>query len=75
MAFQTRFCFCFCIILAFFLVCSARNQILFADHEGSANIVGRSLKMSLDDYSAPTANRGHDPTRNRAGAGNGGRKG
>ncbi|KAI4305290.1 hypothetical protein L6164_028662 [Bauhinia variegata] len=74
MAFQIRFCFC--ILFAFFLVCSARNTILFSDDdEGSANIVGRSLKMSLEDYGEPTANRGHDPSRNRNGAGWGGRRG
>lgn len=39
---------------------------------------GRSLMASIEDYSEPTANRGHDPpsrTRGRSGKNGGGRRG
>lgn len=39
---------------------------------------GRSLMASIEDYSEPTANRGHDPpsrTRGHSGKNGGGRRG
>ncbi|CAB4282257.1 unnamed protein product [Prunus armeniaca] len=73
---------CLCLLLAFALISSARNNIPFSDDEVVAPMEGRSLMVRTDDYSDPTANRGHDPSssssssfsRAKAG-GRGGRKG
>ncbi|KAG6761173.1 hypothetical protein POTOM_034371 [Populus tomentosa] len=40
------------------------------DNEMALAVKGRSLKMTLNDYGEPTANRGHDPSqrnKNRGG--------
>ncbi|KAE9594178.1 hypothetical protein Lal_00016978 [Lupinus albus] len=81
MAFGVRngLCFCSFFLLTFLLLCSvtARNPIFFTktDHEDSS-MLGRSLKVDLEDYGEPTANRGHDPAWKRArGGGHVGRKG
>ncbi|KAK9940795.1 hypothetical protein M0R45_017436 [Rubus argutus] len=56
---------CLSLLLAFAVVSSAsRNAIPFSvqDNEMVMTMEGmRSLKVSLNDYSEPTANRGHDP--------------
>ena len=46
-------------------ICTGNEMVQLASE-------GRSLVMT-DDYSEPSANRGHDPSRNRGGGG--GRKG
>ncbi|XP_010650892.1 protein PSY3 isoform X2 [Vitis vinifera] len=57
-----------CVFFASFLICTARNTLIFPDEE-AAGAVGRRLKaVSTDDYSDPSANKGHDP-RNRIGGG------
>ncbi|KAL6275641.1 hypothetical protein ACE6H2_019242 [Prunus campanulata] len=70
---------CLCLLLAFALISSARNNIPFSDDEVVVAMEGRSLMVRTEDYSDPTANRGHDPSSSsfsRAKAGSrGGRKG
>ncbi|CAN6692992.1 unnamed protein product [Malus baccata var. baccata] len=75
----TRLCVCF--LLAFAVISSARNTVLFSDDEVvmAMKMEGRSLRVTTNDYDDPTANRGHDPSafapsRVRSGGG-GGRKG
>ncbi|KAK9998347.1 hypothetical protein SO802_017950 [Lithocarpus litseifolius] len=64
---------CLCLLFAFVIMCSARNTIFLSGNEMvQLASEGRSLVMT-DDYSEPSANRGHDPSRNRGGGG--GRKG
>lgn len=54
-------------------VCLTRYVNAYSENEMMLVVNGRSLKMTLDDYNDPTANRGHDPSqRNKNG---GGRKG
>jgi hypothetical protein len=51
--------------------------MVHADYEMALAIKGRSLKITLNDYGDPIANRGHDPSqrnKNWGGSG-GGRKG
>ncbi|CBI15938.3 hypothetical protein AAG906_032520 [Vitis piasezkii] len=58
-----------CVFFASFLICTARNTLIFPVDEEAAGAVGRRLKaVSTDDYSDPSANKGHDP-RNRIGGG------
>ncbi|CAK7330567.1 unnamed protein product [Dovyalis caffra] len=68
---------CLCLLLVFAVTSSARNTISFSDNEVALAVKGRSLKMTLNDYGDPIANRGHDPSqRNKNWGGNGGgRKG
>ncbi|KAL9404764.1 hypothetical protein Peur_001736 [Populus x canadensis] len=75
MAFGVRLCLC--LLLVFAVISSARNTISFSDNEMALAIKGRSLKITLNDYGDPIANRGHDPSqrnKNWGGSG-GGRKG
>ncbi|RXH84870.1 hypothetical protein DVH24_041638 [Malus domestica] len=72
---------CVCLLLAFAVISSARNTVLFSDDEVvmAMKMEGRSLRVTTNDYDDPTANRGHDPSafapsRVRSGGG-GGRKG
>ncbi|XP_034886867.1 protein PSY3 [Populus alba] len=68
MAFGVRLCLC--LLLVFAVISSARNTISFSDNEMVLAVKGRSLKMTLNDYGEPTANRGHDPSqrnKNRGG--------
>lgn len=37
--------------------------MIFTDDKSEINVVGRSLKISLDDYGETRANPGHDPSR------------
>ncbi|CAL0301684.1 unnamed protein product [Lupinus luteus] len=76
---RTGLCFSFSFLLTFLLLCSAtaRNPIFFAssNYEDSS-MLRRSLKVDIEDYGEPSANRGHDPAWNRAkGGGHVGRKG
>ncbi|KAL3530894.1 hypothetical protein ACH5RR_010216 [Cinchona calisaya] len=55
---------CFCLLLVFAVVCSARNTIFLSEEDTIfAQIEGRSLKIDLDDYGKATANNGHDPSK------------
>ncbi|KAL9367649.1 hypothetical protein Peur_038848 [Populus x canadensis] len=75
MAFGVRLCLF--LLLVFAVISSARNTISFSDYEMALAIKGRSLKITLNDYGDPIANRGHDPSqrnKNWGGSG-GGRKG
>ncbi|XP_009338922.2 protein PSY3 [Pyrus x bretschneideri] len=72
---------CVCLLLAFAVISSAQNTVLFSDDEVvmAMEMEGRSLRVTTNDYDDPTANRGHDPSafassRVKSGGG-GGRKG
>ncbi|KAJ0083732.1 hypothetical protein Patl1_31085 [Pistacia atlantica] len=68
---------CLCLLLAFAVLSSARNIISPSGNNNIDEMVGdgRSLMaVSVNDYSEPSANRGHDP-RSKGGGGGGGRKG
>ncbi|XP_024463733.1 protein PSY3 [Populus trichocarpa] len=71
MAFGVRLCLC--LLLVFAVISSARNTISFSDNELALAVKGRSLKMTLNDYGEPMANRGHDPSQRNKNRG--GRKG
>ncbi|XP_044467938.1 protein PSY3-like [Mangifera indica] len=72
MALKVRLCLC--LLLAFAMLSSARNFISLSGNNNIDEVVGRSLMgVSVDDYGEPSANRGHDPSRNKGGGG-GGRK-
>ncbi|KAL3518051.1 hypothetical protein ACH5RR_020640 [Cinchona calisaya] len=52
---------CFCLLLVFLVVCSARNTKFLAEEETFVSgIEERSLKIKLDDYNPASANTGHD---------------
>ncbi|EEF36777.1 protein PSY3 [Ricinus communis] len=62
---------CFCLLLVFALLSSARNPIPISENGIALANTGRSLKAMLNDYSEPSANQGHDP-RSKDGNNNGG---
>ncbi|KAB5520575.1 hypothetical protein DKX38_024894 [Salix brachista] len=65
---------CLCLLLVFAVISSARNTIsIFSDNEMDLAMKGRSLKVTLNDYGDPIANRGHDPSQRNKNWG--GRKG
>ncbi|KAF9665809.1 hypothetical protein SADUNF_Sadunf16G0162300 [Salix dunnii] len=67
---------CLCLLLVFVVISSARNTISVfsdADNEMALAVKGRSLKVTLNDYGDPVANRGHDPSQRNKNWG--GRKG
>jgi hypothetical protein len=52
------------------------ENMLYIGNEMALVMGRRSLKViSVDDYSESSANHSHDPSKNKAGGGNGGRKG
>ncbi|XP_022756629.1 protein PSY3-like [Durio zibethinus] len=76
MGFGVKLWFSFLFTLV--IVSSARNTISVSGEEIVLAAEGRSLMASIEDYSEPTANRGHDPlsrTRSSSGINGGGRKG
>ncbi|KAL5748105.1 hypothetical protein ACOSP7_025140 [Xanthoceras sorbifolium] len=74
MGFEARLWLSFLLILAIVSSSgSARINVVSLSGKEMVLMGGRSLKVNLDDYGEPSANRGHDPPRSR-GVG-GGRKG
>ncbi|XWS74008.1 hypothetical protein CRYUN_Cryun02cG0178600 [Craigia yunnanensis] len=71
MGFGVKLCFFLLFTLAIFS--SARNTISLSGNEIMLAAEGRSLMASIEDYSEPMANHGHDPpSRTRTSGGNGG---
>ncbi|XVE59432.1 hypothetical protein DITRI_Ditri05aG0046200 [Diplodiscus trichospermus] len=72
MGFGVKLCFFLLFTLAIFS--SARNTIsVSGDQEIVFAAEERSLMASIEDYSEPTANRGHDPPSRSRGGGRRGR--
>ncbi|XP_068644529.1 protein PSY3-like [Aristolochia californica] len=61
---------CCCLFFAMALVSSARNTVTITGVETGPT--GRSLLASLNDYSDPSANKGHEPHEPKANSGGGG---
>ncbi|KAK0603996.1 hypothetical protein LWI29_011012 [Acer saccharum] len=72
MGFGGRLCLCLLLVFTIVASVSARiNTISFSGNDQMVLMGGRSLKVSIDDYGEPSANRGHDPPRSRGAGGNG----
>ncbi|XP_017645351.1 protein PSY3-like [Gossypium arboreum] len=70
MSFKAKLCFFLLFTLT--IVSSACKAISISSDEILIATKERSLVANIEDYSEPTANRGHDPTsRARGGGGNG----
>ncbi|KAK2640717.1 hypothetical protein Ddye_022480 [Dipteronia dyeriana] len=77
MGFAARLCLCLLLVFTIVASASARTStISFSGNDQMVLVGGRSLKVLIDDYGEPSANRGHDPPRSRGAGGSsgGGRK-
>ncbi|KAF8018809.1 hypothetical protein BT93_H3645 [Corymbia citriodora subsp. variegata] len=68
MSFRGRLCFCLLVVLLLqdsATPCWGRHTLSLAvvasGYEDDWMVEGRSLKVSVNDYNDPSANRGHDP--------------
>ncbi|KAK3441994.1 hypothetical protein EUGRSUZ_B02245 [Eucalyptus grandis] len=77
MSFRGRLGLCFCLLVVLLLQDSATTLSLgiASGYEDKGMVEGRSLRVRVNDYEDPSANRGHDPPTPAGKVGNGNRGG